>query len=582
MRWALPLLLCPVLLGAACGSTTSSPPAPDSRAGSQSFDEWADAFTTEWARTNPQLATRTQYFAGEEQDRLDGQLALVGEWGNPFGVAEARKWAALATRGLQELRAFDRQSFTRPQELAAAVIEWSLDAAVKNAEFADHRYVFDQFNGLQLEYANSLTQSHPIRHQRDIENYLRKLALIAPRLDEGIAEARAADAAGIRPPAFIIERTIQQIDELAKPGTANVFVTTLDQRIGALGNAIPAAERARFVDEASKIVSGSVVPAYGRVRAMLGEQAPRATDAAGVWQLPRGDAFYRRMLANYTTTSMTPDEVHALGLREVARLEAEMDPLLRQLGFTTGSLNERYEQLEQSIQPKGPGDPRPQILADNLKWVRDAEKRADRLFDLRPKAAVEVRRVPAFSEKTATAYYNDPAPDGSRPGVFWLPLPGPTFELLAARSLAYHESVPGHHFQLAVQQESTELPRFRRAGILGDNTAYTEGWGLYAERLADEDGWYANDPKGRLGYLHNMLWRARRLVVDTGIHAMKWTRQQAIDYGIKAQEVERYVVYPGQACCLHDRPVEARRAAGEGHARSGARNFPSRSSTTPC
>ena len=281
---------------------------------------------------------------------------------------------------------------------------------------------------------------------------------------------------------------------------------------------------------------------------MLAEQAPRATDAAGVWQLPRGDAFYRRMLANYTTTAMTPDEIHAVGLREVARLEAEMDPLLRQLGFTSGSLNQRYEQLESSIQPKGPGDPRPQILAENLKWVRDAETRAGRLFDLRPKAAVEVRRVPAFSEKTATAYYNDPAPDGSRPGVFWLPLPGPTFELLGMRSLAYHESVPGHHFQLGLQQESTDLPRFRRAGILGDNTAYTEGWGLYAERLADEDGWYANDPKGRLGYLHNMLWRARRLVVDTGIHAMKWTRQQAIDYGIKAQEVERYVVYPGQAC----------------------------------
>jgi uncharacterized protein (DUF885 family) len=267
-----------------------------------------------------------------------------------------------------------------------------------------------------------------------------------------------------------------------------------------------------------------------------------------VWKLPRGDEFYRRNLATHTTTTLTPDEIHAVGLREVARLEGEMDTTLRQLGLAQGSVRQRYAQLEQSVQPKGAGDPRQQILADNVKWVRDAEQRAEALFDVRPKAAVEVQREPPFSEKTAQANYSGPAPDGSRPGIFRLPLPGPTFELLRTRSLAYHEAVPGHHYQIALQQESIELPRFRRAAVFGDITPYVEGWGLYAERLADENGWYADDPRGRVGYLNNMLWRARRLVVDTGIHAKKWTRQQAIDYGIAPYEVERYIVYPGQAC----------------------------------
>jgi uncharacterized protein (DUF885 family) len=513
------------------------------------FDEWADTFAREWARHSPQLATRTQYFSGDEQGALDGQLTLIGEWGDTFGVAAARQRADLAARGLEQLRTFNRDGLTSQQKLSAALIQWSLEDAVKNAEFAPYKYVFEQFGGLQLEYVNSLTQTHPIRNRRDIENYLKKLAQVAPRIDEGIAEARAADAAGIRPPRFIIERTMQQIDGLLKQtGTANVFVSTLDERIGALNPAVPADARADFVAAAAKTVADSVLPAYRRINAMFAGQLPKATDDAGVWRLPRGEAFYRQALATHTTTTMTPDEIHTVGLREVARLESEIDTLLRQLGFTEGSVKQRYEQLERSIQPKGPGDPRPQLLADAGRWVRDAEKRSERLFDLRPKAAVEVRREPAFSEKTAQAHYNNPAPDGSRPGIFYLPLPGPPFELLRTRSLAYHEAVPGHHFQIALQQESTELPRFRRAGVFGDITPYVEGWGLYAERLADEDGWYTDDSRGRIGYLNNMLWRARRLVVDTGLHAKKWTRQQAIDYGIAPYEVERYVVLPGQAC----------------------------------
>jgi uncharacterized protein (DUF885 family) len=298
---------------------------------------------------------------------------------------------------------------------------------------------------------------------------------------------------------------------------------------------------------AEKTVGEAIIPAYQRIRAMLQEQLPKATDDAGVWRLPRGPEYYAAQLATYTNTRLTADEIHAIGLREVARIEGEMDTILRQLGYSNGTVNERYRQLEAAVQPKGPGDPRPQILAEAEKWVRDAEKRAALIFDKTPRAPVEVRREPAFSEKTAAAHYTDPASDGSRPGIYYLPLPGPPYELVRMRSLAYHEAVPGHHFQIAMQQEA-DLPKYRRLLVFGGSSAFIEGWGLYAERLADENNWYEGDPQGRLGFLQMQLLRARRLVVDTGIHAKRWTRQQVIDYGITPQEADRYIAWPGQAC----------------------------------
>jgi len=180
--------------------------------------------------------------------------------------------------------------------------------------------------------------------------------------------------------------------------------------------------------------------------------------------------------------------------------------------------------------------------------LADAERRAADAFDLRPKAPVVVRREPPFTEKNAAAHYVDPAPDGSRPGTFWAPLPGPTYDILEMRTTLYHEAVPGHHFQIALQRENDRLPLFRRKEVFGFISAHGEGWALYAERLAVELGWYENDVRGRLGQLSDELLRARRLVVDTGLHAKHWTRQEAIDYGIPPSEVERYVVWPGQAC----------------------------------
>ena len=537
-----------VLAGALAWGCGSAPPVT-STTPATSFDAWSETFVQEWMRAAPQFATRTQYFSGAEQDALDRQLSLYGEWGVSFGLTAAKQRAALARRGRDALSKISTESMTPAQRTSAALLQWALDDTIASAEFATYPYVFDQFNGLQLDLVNHLTQGHPIRERRDIENYLARLALVGPLVDQGIAEARTAVAGGILPPRFILQRTVEQLDGFLKnTPKANVFVSTFDQRILALGEAISTADRQTFVAAAERATADGVIPAYRRIRDFLAEQLPKSTDDAGVWRLPRGDAYYARALETFTTTRLTPDEIHAIGLKEVARLEAEMDVILKQLGYADGSVNARFTQLEATLQPKGTADPRPEILSDNEKWVRDAERRSALLFDLRPKAPVEVRREPPFSEKTAAAHYTTPAPDGTRPGVFWLPLPGPPYLILRRRSLTYHEAVPGHHFQLALQQEMSDLPRFRSRGAISAGSAFVEGWALYAERLADENGWYEGDLHGRLGYLSSMLFRARRLVVDTGLHAKRWTRQQAIDYGINAQEVERYVAWPGQAC----------------------------------
>jgi uncharacterized protein (DUF885 family) len=294
-------------------------------------------------------------------------------------------------------------------------------------------------------------------------------------------------------------------------------------------------------------VEEKILPAYGRTKSFLAEIHPKTTDEAGISRLPNGDAAYRSALASFTSTKLSPAEIHAIGLREVARIESTMDKHLRSLGFTEGSIETRMRALDKTFQLPAEPDPRPEILKRYNAMIRDAEKRSASLFNLMPRAPVEVRREPPLTEGSAAAHYSVPAPDGSKPGIFWVPMRGPTFDMIRMRSLSYHEAVPGHHFQLAIMQELEGLPKFRTQRIFGGGSAHSEGWALYTERLAVEQGWYEGDVPGLLGALGSELFRARRLVVDTGLHTKGWRRQQAIDYGIGAQEVERYVAWPGQA-----------------------------------
>ncbi len=512
------------------------------RSSGKGLDEFFERFSTEWVRASPWLATTTQFLPRAEQDRLDRLLPAQT-------AARVKADTALARKGLAELRKLDWKQGTPTQRTSARMMQWNFEDTVQWAPHTFTGYVFNQFWGIPNSLVDFLTNSHIIRNARDADNYVARLHAAGPYLEECIRDARARARRGIVPPKFIVADTIAQIARLTEidPGQ-NILVTSLAERMDKI-TTIGTEQKAALRESARKAVAEIVNPVLRKGAATLEEQLKTATDDAGFWKLPDGAAAYASFLRSATSTNYTPDQVHTIGLEQVARLEKRMDSVLRQLGYQDGTVNERYRRAMQETGYAASPDVRTQILADYDKIIRDAEQRAGEFFDLRPKAKVVVQRVPEFRERnTGGAYYVPPAQDGTTTGIFFVPLPGPAFGRLDMRSRSYHEAVPGHHFQFALEQEATSLPRFRRARVFGFVPAYAEGWGLYVEALALESGWYDDDLPGLLGALERQLFRARRLVVDTGIHAKKWTRQQAIEYGISQAEVDRYIVMPGQAC----------------------------------
>ena len=512
-------------------------------AATRSIADFFREFTDDWVRHDPELATSTRYFTGAEQDRLERQLTpRTFEW--------RRDRIRRARQGLADLHRFDRSRLTDAQRIAADVMDWQLDMKVREEPFLDYSFPLQQMNGVNVDLVEVLTVRHPVATERDAENYLTTLGQVSARLDEATAEARRLEDRKIIPPRFILAATIRQMQSFAGMAAAqNPFVATFADRMSMVAS-LPVARRQQLQADAEKIVTAQIYSAWNRAIAVLQRQSGQATDDAGLWRLRGGPDAYAYFLESFTTTKLTPNDIHEIGLQQVKRLETDMDRLFRQIGRTTGSVKERIEKLKIDLQYPNPrsDESREQIMRDIDGIIRDAERRAALLFDTRPMSPVVARPFPTFREANAAANYNAPAPDGSRPGIFQYPRRVENMTKFGLRSTVYHETVPGHHFHIALQVENKNLERFLQLRTFGGISAITEGWGLYAERLAAESGWYGDDVEGLLGQLDAELFRARRLVIDTGLHSKKWTRQQSIDYGIEASEVERYVVYAGQAC----------------------------------
>ena len=499
-------------------------------------------FTTEWIRANPNQAASTRYFSGPEQDRFEEQLT-------PDTADYRHGRIVLAQKGLAELATFDRARMTETERVSAELMQWQLSTLVEGETYRDYVFPLEQFGGANVSLPNILTVTHPLVTEKDAVHYVARLGQVGTRMDEAIAEARGLGAKKMFPPRFILRATLVQMRQfIATPPARNPFVTAFAERMAATATSVSDARREELRAQAERIVAAQVYPAWKRAIALLNPLVARATDDAGLWRFPGGAEAYAYNLRRFTTTNLTPVEIHEIGLRQVASIEKEMDAVLRRLGRTEGSLKDRVNAIKKSQAYPLTEDGRRLIMADVEQILRDAERRAAQQFDKRPQAPVVAQPYPRFRETNAAASYSTPAPDGSRPGTFQIPLRPERMTKYTLRTLVYHETVPGHHFQIALEMENRALPRFRRLRAFGGISALSEGWGLYAERLAAESGWYDGDPEGLLGQLDMELFRARRLVVDTGIHAKHWTRQQAIDYGIEASEVERYVVNPGQAC----------------------------------
>lgn len=453
---------------------------------------------------------------------------------------------------------YDRDDYRGEDLLSYDVFDFFMRQALEDADrWRLYNFPVNQMFGVQSSLPNFMTNQHLIEDELGAEHYIARLKLFDTRFEQELERLREREAAGILPPNFAVVKVIDQIEGfLAPEPTDHLLVTHLRERLDALSDQIDAPRRDQLLDEAERAVADHVYPAYRALLAYLRELQSRAVSNDGVWRLPDGEAFYQAMIRQHTTTDLTADQIHAIGLSEVERIAGEMDAILIGQGLTEGSIGERVQQLamrEDQLYPDT-DEGRDRILADYQAIIDEIDAAMPEYFNLRPRVGVEVKRVPEFSEATAPgAYYQGPSLDGKRKGTFFANLRNvreiPRFGM---RTLAYHEAVPGHHFQIAITQQLEGLPMFRR---LVPFTVYSEGWALYAERLAWEAG-FQDDPLDNLGRLQAEMFRAVRLVVDTGLHHKRWTREQAIDYmreytgmgeGDVVAEIERYLVNPGQA-----------------------------------
>jgi len=509
--------------------------------------KYFDDFAAEWVRGNPDQATASRYFTGPEQDALERQM-----------TPQTREWRlqriALARKGIAGLKKFDRS--TRPSTLgeadrvSAELMEWQLNTVIREEPYLDYWFPFEQFGGANVNIVESLTLRHPLVTAKDAQNYLARLDLVADRMNEATADARRIAAKKLLPPKFIVQSTLASMHTFADvPAAQNPLVTSFTTRIATI-EALTPAERETLQGRATALVQDKVYPAWRTAMALMDSLLPQTTDDAGLWRYKDGAKVYAYALERFTTTKLTADQIHEIGLKQVARIENEMDRILKSIGRTEGPVRERLQKLEDDLRYPDPTSDasRTLVMKDIDVLIKDAIVRSQTLFSQQPTTPVIAQPFPRFREASAAANYNRAPFDGSRPAVFQMPLRPQRMTKFGLRTLVYHETVPGHHFQIALEAENPDVPRFRQARALGGISALSEGWALYAEKLVAESGWYEGDPEGQLGQLNAELFRARRLVVDTGLHARHWTRQQAIDYGLEPSEVERYVVNPGQAC----------------------------------
>ncbi|MDM7967768.1 DUF885 domain-containing protein [Blastomonas fulva] len=480
--------------------------------------------------------------------------ADYGKWNDPSdakAVADfERGQKALATMKAR----FDPAKLSAEDALSYRLFEYQAERAAKAYPFRRNDYVFDQMNGAQSQMPAFLINIHRVASKSDAEAYVARLQGIGPRLDGLIAESRTRAEAGVMPPKWVYPFVIDDARNVIKGapfdgGAPSTLLADLSKKVDALD--IPAADKAALIAAGSDALLTSVKPAYQRLIAEMERQQAIAPAEDGVWRFKDGAAHYAQLLASYTTTDLTPDQVHQIGLDNVARIHGQMREIMKTVGFT-GTLQEFFAFVR--TDDRFYFKTREDYLAAVDTKLKAMTAKLPEYFNTLPKAPLTVKAVEAFREKSAgKAFYQSPAPDGSRPGTYYVNLYNlKDMASTELEALAYHEGLPGHHLQRAVQTELGDLPPFRRFGGV---TAYTEGWGLYSEELGKDMGFY-QDPYSDFGRLGMELWRACRLVVDTGIHHKRWSREQAIGYltentpnpdGDISKAIERYVVYPGQA-----------------------------------
>ncbi|MFC3030986.1 DUF885 domain-containing protein [Pseudoalteromonas fenneropenaei] len=457
----------------------------------------------------------------------------------------------------QNIERYNDEQLSKDELLSKRITLYLLNYLLENEPYQYHDYPVNQLFGAQNSYPSFMQGQHQINDKEDAENYLSRLSLVDEKFAQILEGLQLREQKGIIPPRFVIERVLEEMNNfISQPVTDNILYTSLQEKLAKL-DALPNSDKTALLAAAEAKINDDVKRAYQSfIDYFTALQAKAGTDD-GYWRLPDGEKVYANALKFFTTTDMGAEEIHQMGLSEVERIQSQMLNILAAQGYDVSlGFKAAMDQLvaDSSHYYEDSSAGRAAILKDYQSILDEIDQGMDAAFRIRPKAGMEVVRIPEFKEKTAPgAYYEQPALDGSRPGRFFANL----YDIKATpkysmRTLAYHEGIPGHHFQIALAMELEGMPFIRR---MSPFTAYTEGWALYAERLAWEMG-YQQQPLDDLGRLQAELFRAVRLVVDTGIHAKRWSREEAIEYmaantGMALSdvtaEIERYIVMPGQA-----------------------------------
>jgi len=471
---------------------------------------------------------------------------------------KALKDLAQTKADLVTLNNIDRAQLDAATQVSYDLKKQDLEASIADFKWRYHNYPVNQMFGTHSMVPAFLINQHQISNVKEANDYIARLNGVPGVLDQLITDLEIRADKNIIAPKFVFPHVIDSSKNIIKgapfeQGEDSTLLADFKRKVNALE--IDQAEKDALISKANDALKSAVKPAYSKLINYIAQLEKRADDRDGAWKFPDGEVFYNNALKRTTTTDLTAKEIHAIGLAEVSRIHDEMRAIKDKVGFE-GDLNAfmQFMKTDKQFYLANTEAGKAQYLSEAKGLIDNMKTRLDELFIVKPKADMIVKRVEAFREKAAgKAFYQQPAPDGSRPGIYYANLYDmeamPTYQMEA---LAYHEGIPGHHMQIAISQELEGVPKFRK---FGGYTAYIEGWGLYSELLPKEMGLY-EDPYSDFGRLAMELWRACRLVVDTGIHAMKWTRQEGIDYYVNntpnatsdgVKMVERHIVMPSQA-----------------------------------
>lgn len=502
------------------------------------LDVLAESYFQELLPQNPVLATSI------------GDNRYNDRYVTGFSAQERAKIKALEEKYFAMLKGINRNSLDDDHRITFDVLNTSLASALRDYQFPSHLLPLNQMFNFTASFVQlgAGTGLHPFKTVKDYEDFLSRINGFTQAVDTAIGNMRQGIALGITQNRVLMERVLPQLSaHIVNDPSASLFYGPVKN----MPAGFTAEDRQRLTAAYENAIRNQLVPAFRRLHTFVKEEyIPAARTSVGYGALPNGTAWYAQRARASTTTTLTPEEIHSIGLAEVARIHAEMDKVKVQVGFQ-GTLQEFFKHLTED--PKYRFSSREEMLSEYRAAKVRIDAATDKVFDFRPKADYEIRAVEPFRERSfAIGAYQAASPDGSRPGIFYLNTYEPTLQTkFGMADLLLHEGSPGHHFQISVQRELTNVPKIRR---FGGFSAYSEGWGLYAESLGPDMAVFA-DPYQYYGMLAGELWRAIRLVIDTGIHSRGWTREQGIEYGKSnssravnvESEVERFMAIPGQA-----------------------------------